>query len=472
MTDITAGLLAQQQADFIREGAVPAAVRRERLQRCIDLLVDYRDPLCEALQQDFGGRHAAFSLYYDILGSLGKLKFARDKVKKWSKPERRSGVLPFNLFGAKSWVEYQPKGCVGVMGTWNAPLFTLFAPLAGILAAGNRAILKPSDMTPATAKVVSEAVAKYFDVTEVTVVVGDVEVAKSFASQPFDHLVFTGSTEVGKSIMRSAADNLVPVTLELGGKSPVVIDESADIKAVAEAICAGKSCNSGQVCVSPDHVYLPAAKLQDFIDSISRVYADLYPDISGNLDLTSVINERHRQRLKSYLEDAQIRGARVETCSPRGVDWQDEARRLPLQLVINPDDDSLIMQHEIFGPLLVLLTFEKMDEVVADIQRRPRPLALYYFGHNKQKERALLDQVISGGVTLNDVMMHPALNDAPFGGVGASGLGHYNGIEGFKAFSHVRSFYRAGWYNPSKLIGFRPPYTEKFLQQMKKAVKP
>lgn len=465
-------LVEQQRSAFLAEGKVPTDVRRDRLQRCIDLLVKYCDPLCDAISEDFGGRHRGFSMMYDVVGSITKLKHARQQLNKWVKPERRPCVQPFALFGAKAWVEYQPKGVVGVMGTWNAPLFTLFAPLAGILAAGNRAILKPSDMTPRTADVLVDAVAEFFDPMELTVVTGDLPVAQAFSALAFDHLVFTGSTAVGKEIMRNAADNLVPITLELGGKSPVIVGTSADIQQVATRICAGKANNSGQICVSPDHVYVPRASLDSLVNALTEAYQSHYPEIENNGDVTAVINARHLQRIQSYVEEARKKGARVESCATSSVATSDTQRRSPLQLVIDPPADSRIMCEEIFGPALVILTYERLDTVLADINGRPRPLALYYFGRDAAEERQVIERVISGGMTINDVMMHPALNDAPFGGIGASGIGNYNGKEGFIAFSHTRSFYRSGWFNPAKLFGLQPPYSDKFTEQMRKLVKP
>jgi len=464
-------LLEQQRSAFLAEGQVTAKVRQDRLQRCIDLLVKYCDPLCDAISEDFGGRHRGFSMMYDVVGSLTKLKHARQQLAKWVKPERRKCVQPFALFGAKAWVEYQPKGVVGVMGTWNAPLFTLFAPLAGILAAGNRAMLKPSDMTPRTADVLVEAVAEFFDPTELTVVTGDLPVAQAFSALAFDHLVFTGSTAVGKAIMRNAADNLVPVTLELGGKSPVIVGTSADIQQVATRICAGKVNNSGQICVSPDHVYVPRASVEALVKALSSAYQAHYPEVENNSDVTAVINARHLQRIDAYVDEAQKKGARVETCTTASVSTNETQRRSPLRLVIDPPADCRIMCEEIFGPALVILTYDRLETVLADINGRPRPLALYYFGRDAEEERQVIVRVISGGMTINDVMMHPALNDAPFGGIGASGIGGYNGKEGFVAFSHVRSFYRSGWFNPVKLFGMQPPYNDKFTEQIRKLVK-
>lgn len=463
--DTLTSLLARQKDAFNRAGAVSAATRRQRLQQVIELLVRHHRELTEAIDVDFGGRSAGFSLMNDVVGSLSSLKHARDHLEGWMQDEQRPPFTPYDQLGAKAWVMHQPKGSVGIIGTWNAPLYTLLSPLASALAAGNRAILKPSDVLPRTAQLLEQLFAEYFDPLEVAVITGDSSVAKVFSAQPFDHLVFTGSTEVGRSVMANAAQNLVPVTLELGGKSPVIVSSGADIARTAFSIAMGKTTNGGQVCINPDLVYVPETQLQTFLDALRESYCELHPTIAGNPDVVAVVSQRHVERVERYVQEARERGARVE-CLPEALPLNPEDRRRPLQVVVNPAQDSLIMREEIFGPALVVLTYQQLDQVLADINARPRPLALYYFGSDLDEQRYVLEHSLSGGVTINDVMMHAAMHDAPFGGVGASGLGHYHGREGFLEFSHLRTVFKAPSHDPRREWGLLPPYGEHYLAAM------
>ena len=361
---------------------------------------------------------------------------------------------------------------VGIIGTWNAPVFTLLSPLACVFAAGNRASLKPSEIAPRTAKVLARAVAEFFDPEVLSIVTGGPDVAAAFSRQPWNHMVFTGSTSVGKMIMAAAADNLVPVTLELGGKSPVLIGQSADIANAAERIAVGKGANSGQLCVAPDTVWVHASQLEALIAALQSVYSRLYPTIAGNSDVTPVVNPRHFARVESYVADAGMRGARVVMAGDWPCEEAAASRRMPLRLVVNPPEDSVIAQHEIFGPAMVLRSYGEISEAVADLNAGERPLALYYFGSDAAEQQWVLDHTLSGGVSINDVTMHPALHDAPFGGVGASGMGHYPGREGFLEFSHTRSVYSAGSHDPRLEWGMLPPYNENFVQMIRAAVTP
>ncbi|MCH4868524.1 coniferyl aldehyde dehydrogenase [Pseudomonas sp. TMW22089] len=464
-------LLAAQKKAFIEAGPVSVEQRQQRIQRVIELLVRYQQPLVEAMDADFGGRPQGFSLMNDVLGSLASLKYARDHVAHWVQDEPREVFAPYDQLGAKAWVMHQPKGSIGIMGTWNAPLFTLLSPLACVLAAGNRAILKPSEVVPRTAEVLARAFGELFDTLEVAVVLGDADLAQAFTSQPFDHLVFTGSTAVARSVMRNAAENLVPLTLELGGKSPVIISRSADLAKAAFSIAVAKANNGGQICINPDVVYVPREQLGDFIGALGAAYNELLPTVADNPDVVAVVNARHLQRIESYVQDARQRGARVESF-PRELEADPKARRRPLQVVIDPPRDSLIMQEEIFGPALVVLPYDEIDRALADINSRDRPLALYYFGQSEEERRHVLQRTISGGVTINDVMMHAAMHDAPFGGIGASGMGHYHGREGFLEFSHMRTVFKAAAHDPRREWGMLPPYGEHFQATMQSMVTP
>ena len=462
-------LLAAQKKAFVGAGHVSAEQRRERIQRVIELLVRYQQPLVEAIDADFGGRPQGFSLMNDVLGSLASLKYARDHLEHWIEDEPRQVFAPYDQMGAKAWVMHQPKGSIGILGTWNAPLFTVLSPLACVLAAGNRAILKPSEVVPRTAQVLARAFAEVFDPLEVAVVTGDAELAQVFTAQPFDHLVFTGSTAVARSVMRNAAQNLVPLTLELGGKSPVIISRSADLAKAAFSIAVAKANNGGQICINPDVVYVPREQMEDLIGLLGAAYTELLPATDANPDVVAVVNARHLQRIEGYVQDARERGARIE-CFPQALEVDAVTRRRPLQVVINPPRDSQIMQEEIFGPALVLLPYEQLDRALADIHSRERPLALYYFGQSEEEQRHVLQHTISGGVSINDVMMHAALHDAPFGGVGASGMGHYHGREGFLEFSHMRTVYKAPAHDPRREWVLLPPYGEHFLPAMQAMV--
>ena len=463
--DTLTRLLASQKQAFNSAGAVNAQTRRQRLQQVIELLVRHHAQLTEAIDLDFGGRPAGFSLMNDVLGALASLKHARDHLEGWMQDEQRQPFAPYDLLGAEAWVMHQPKGSVGIIGTWNAPLYTLLSPLASALAAGNRAILKPSDVVPRTAQLLEQLFAEHIDPLDVAVITGDSSVAKVFSAQPFDHLVFTGSTEVGRSVMRNAAQNLVPVTLELGGKSPVIVSSSADLTRAAFSIAVAKASNGGQICINPDLVYVPEASLEAFLLALRSAYSELNPTVAGNPDVVAVVNQRHVERVESYVQEARNLGARVE-CLPEAVPLDISDRRRPLQVVINPPHDSLIMREEIFGPALVVLTYQQLDPVLADINARPRPLALYYFGADLDEQRHVLEHSLSGGVTINEVMMHAAMHDAPFGGVGASGLGHYHGREGFLEFSHMRTVFKAPAHDPRREWGVLPPYGEHYLAAM------
>lgn len=458
-------LLAGQKHAFASAGSVSADTRRQRLQQVIDLLVHNHAALTTAIDQDFGGRPAGFSLMNDILGALASLKYARDHLQTWMQDEPRQMFSPYDQLGAAAWVMYQPKGTVGILGTWNAPLFTLFSPLASVLAAGNRAILKPSEVVPRTAALVARLCAEHLDPLVVAVVNGGPDLGEAFSRQPFDHLVFTGSTAVGRRVMANAALNLVPVTLELGGKSPVIISRSADLNKAAFSIAAGKACNGGQICINPDVVYVPKASLEPFLDALRNSYSELNPSVLGNPDVVAVVNQRHLDRVEGMVQDAELRGARIE-CLPEPLAVNSQDRRRPLRVVVNPASDSLIMQEEIFGPALVVLSYDDLDQVITEINGRPRPLALYYFGEDAQEQRHVLENTVSGGVTLNEVMMHAALHDAPFGGVGASGMGHYHGREGFLEFSHMRTVFKASTHDPRREWGLLPPYGEHYLAAM------
>jgi coniferyl-aldehyde dehydrogenase len=352
-------------------------------------------------------------------------------------------------------IRWQPLGVIGIVSPWNYPVQLAFAPLAGALAAGNRALLKPSELVPATSALLADAVRETFDPEHVHVVVGGPEMGEAFTRLPFDHLVFTGSTRVGKLVMRAAAENLVPVTLELGGKSPAIVLDDANLADAARSIASGKLYNAGQTCIAPDYALVPEGKLDAFVRELSTAVAGMYPTLRDNPDYTSVVNDRHRARLVGYVDEARQAGVRVVELNPKGESF-DGSRKLPPTVLVEPGDDLAVMQEEIFGPLLPIRTYGSTDDAIRFVNDRPRPLALYVFGRGNAGIERVLDRTVAGGVTVNDVLLHIAQDDLPFGGVGPSGMGHYHGREGFEAFSKKKPVFHQARVNASGLL--RPPY--------------
>lgn len=462
-------LLDAQRAAFLAELPVSAAVRQDRLMRAKALLLDNRDALARAVSDDFGHRSTEQTLLTDIMASVGPLNHAAKHLDKWMAREKRKLEFPLGLLGARAWVEYQPKGVVGVIAPWNFPVNLTFGPLAGVLAAGNRALVKPSEFTPATSELMAELAGNYFDPAELAFVTGGPEVGKAFTELPFDHLIFTGATSVGKHVMRAAAENLVPVTLELGGKSPTILGRSADVARATDRVATGKMMNAGQICLAPDYMLVPEEQEAAVVEGLKASAARLYPSLLANADYTSVVNGRHRERLESYLADARDKGAEVIVVNPANEDFTAQnTHKMPLHIVRKVTDDMKVMQEEIFGPVLPVKTYKRLEEAVDYVNAHDRPLGLYYFGQDAAEERQVLDRTISGGVTVNDVIMHIASEDLPFGGVGPSGMGSYHGQDGFKTFSHAKAVYKQPKIDIAKLGGFKPPYgtaTQKTLKQ-------
>jgi coniferyl-aldehyde dehydrogenase len=462
-------LLEAQRRDWLAEGVVTAARRKDRLERAIGLLKTHEKRLVDAMTADFGHRSEHQSLFTDVAASIGPLRHAQRHLERWMRPEKRkAGPFPLNLLGAKARVEYQPLGVVGVISPWNFPVNLTFTPLAGILAAGNRCMIKPSEYTPATSALMAEIFPTAFDALEISVVTGGPQTGADFAGLPFDHLLFTGATSVGRHVMRAAAENLVPVTLELGGKSPVVVGRSVDMQPTVDAIMTGKMLNAGQICLAPDYVLVPDERVEEFVESTHRSVRKMYPTLLDNPDYTSVINQRHFDRLNGYLEEARARGSRIVEVNPAGEDFRQQPHhKIPPTLVIDPDDDLRVMQDEIFGPILPVKRYRKVEEAIDYVNRKPRPLGLYYFGKDAAEERHVLSHTTSGGVTVNDVVMHVAQEDLPFGGVGPSGMGAYHGLDGFRTFSHARAIFTQSRINVAELAGLRPPYGEKMLKAIR-----
>ena len=453
-------ILDRQRAAHLRDGPPSAEKRIEWLDRCIDLLVDSRTQIEGALASDFGARSPTLTAFADIASSIGPLKHARDHVRKWMRSERRGttpGLLGF--IGAKAEVRYQPKGVVGVISPWNFPVNLTFAPLAGVLAAGNRAMIKPSEITPATSELLKAMFARAFSDEEVAVVIGGPEVGQEFSRLAFDHLVFTGATSIGRHVMRAAAENLVPVTLELGGKSPVVIGRSANLPVAAARIMNGKTMNAGQICLAPDYVLAPRDAVGAFVEQAKASVQAMFPTIRDNPDYTAVVSDRHFARLQSYLDDARAKGAQIVEINPGAENLRQQPhRRIAPTLVLDPTDDMKVMQEEIFGPILPVKAYAGLDEAIGYINAHPKPLGLYYFGNDDSERDRLLERTSSGGVTVNDVVMHVAQENLPFGGIGPAGMGAYHGRDGFLQFSHARSVFHQIRRDLGPLRMLRPPY--------------
>lgn len=452
-------VLERQRASFTAAQPESLNVRRDRIDRAIALLVDHAEDFAKAVSEDFGHRSREQTLMTDIMPSVSALKHAKKHLSAWSRPERRKVQFPLGLLGAKAEVVWQPKGVVGVVAPWNFPVGMVFVPMAGILAAGNRAMIKPSEFTENVSALMARLVPDYFDDSEMAVFTGGADVGVAFSKLAFDHLIFTGATSVGRHIMRAAADNLVPVTLELGGKSPTFIGKSADKDLVGQRVAMGKMMNAGQICLAPDYLLVARDEEAAVIDSVSRGAAALYPTLLHNDDYTSVVNTRNYDRLQSYLADAREKGAEVIEVNPAGEDFSSaNGHKMPLHIVRNPTDDMKVMQEEIFGPILPVKTYAHIDEAIDYVNAHDRPLGLYYFGQDKSEEDRVLSRTISGGVTVNDVLFHNAMEDLPFGGVGPSGMGNYHGQDGFRTFSHGRAVYRQPKFDIAGLAGFKPPY--------------
>ena len=430
------------------------ALRRQRLDAMEALLRENSPAICAAISADFGHRSTHETQLLEIFPSLEGIRHVRNHLKSWMKPQRRSVSLWFQPGRAE--IRPQPMGCVGIVTPWNYPLYLAIGPLTAAFAAGNRALIKMSEFTPSIATLFAELAARYFKADELAVVGGDHELAQAFTRLPFDHLLFTGSTAVGRQVMKAAAENLTPVTLELGGKSPAIIAPGYPIAKAAARIMAGKCLNAGQTCIAPDYVLLPAGEEENFIAAARAVVASSYPDLERNADYTAVVNLRHANRLRGYLDDAREKGARLvplADATPNEVGPQ----RLAPTLVLNTNAQMRIMQEEIFGPLLPILSYTHIDEALSYVNAHDRPLALYLFDHDKARIDLVLDQTIAGGVTINDTILHIAQDELPFGGVGPSGMGHYHGREGFLTFSKQKPVFYQSRINGIGLFTPPPP---------------
>jgi coniferyl-aldehyde dehydrogenase len=447
-------LLRVQQNAFQADMSPSAAVRLDRLRRLNLLVESHAQEFAAAISSDFGTRSPIEIRITETLFLQSGIRHAIRNLAGWMKARRVSTALAYRP--GRSMIMRQPLGVVGIISPWNYPLQLALAPLIGALAAGNRAILKPSELTPAFSQALASAIAKIFAVDEVSVVTGDASVGKQFAALPFDHLVFTGSTAVGREVAQAAARNLTPVTLELGGKSPAIIDASCNLESVIDRIAWGKLINAGQTCIAPDYMLVPRNEVDRFVAQLRASMERLYPKFRSNPDYSGIISERHLRRLRELIEDARGRGATVIEVEPLDSTVAAGGRQLPPTLLLNVNDSMRVMSEEIFGPILPIVPYDTLAEALAYINARERPLALYWFGQNSAARDQVLAGTIAGGVSINDTLLHIAQEGLPFGGVGASGQGHYHGEFGFRQFSKEKPVFIQSRFSGGGII--RPPY--------------
>ncbi len=458
--DARAGLEAafqRQREDFLRQPFPDLRARLADLERLRGALRTHADALVEAISADFGHRCGFETRGAELMVAFQTIAYVKRRLKRWMRPSRRAPGLLFA--STRAWVEYQPLGVVGVLAPWNYPLQLAVVPLVYALAAGNRVMIKPSELTPRCAGVIAEMLGGAFAPERVSVVQGGAEVAQAFSALPFDHLFFTGSTAVGRKVMRAAAEHLTPVTLELGGKSPAIVSASAALDEAAARLCFGKVMNAGQTCVAPDYVLCPAERVDALVEALGASFQRMFPVLAGNADYTSIHSEAHYARLQAMLDEARAGGARLV---PLGGDGAGEAarlraeRRMPVTVVLDPPAGSRLLEEEIFGPPLPVIACRDFDEMLRWVAARPRPLALNYFGRDATEQQRLLRELHAGSVCLNDAVFQVAVEDLPFGGVGESGMGRYHGEEGFRTFSHAKSVFARPRLNTAKV--FYPPY--------------
>jgi coniferyl-aldehyde dehydrogenase len=443
-------VLARQQAACAHMPFPEAPHRRANLRKLVAALKRHHHALIEAVNADFGVRAGPETSLIEVLGPVLEARHALSHLRKWMKPRRRRTELLF--MGNSAWVEYQPKGVVGILGTWNFPVYLTLGPLVAALAAGNRAMVKVSETTPRTFAVVQRLIAECFDESEVAVFCGGPQAAHAFAALPFNHIVFTGSPQVGRLVMRAAAQNLTPLTLELGGKSPAIVGTTADIEDAALRIAHGKVFNAGQICVAPDYAMVPRGQGRRFAEAVTRAFQRLVPAVAGNHEYTSIVSQRHAARIQHLLADARAKGAEVIRCSNESA----PGRQIPLHVLLDVSGDMQVMREEIFGPLLPVVEYDDLDGALDIVRSGERPLAMYGFGLDRAQRRHLLKRSHAGGVTFDDWGWHVFQHDLPFGGVGNSGIGGYHGEEGFRELSHGKSVFRKRRWFPIGL--FYPPY--------------
>ena len=445
-------LFGQQQQAFAREPMPSLEERRQHLRTLKALLLEHREAIAEAINADFTARSPTETLLAEIIPCIEQVDYVLKRLKRWMRPSRRHVNLQFQPASAR--VVYQPLGVVGIMVPFNYPLSLAIEPLTAALAAGNRAMIKMSEFTPRIAALLGDLLRQGFEEDRVAVVTGEADIAQAFSALPFDHLLFTGSIPVGKHVMRAAAQNLTPVTLELGGKSPAIIADDIPLDEIVDRIVFAKSLNASQTCVAPDYVLVPRAKVEAFVAAYQQTFQRLYPTLGGNPDYTSIVNERNYQRLHDWLRDAEEKGAHIHAVSDEVI--TDGTWRMAPRLVTNVTDAMTIMQEELFGPILPVLPYDTIDEALDNVARRPRPLALYLFTHDRALQERVMTQTHAGSMAINEAVLQVGIDDLPFGGIGPSGMGQYHGHEGFLTMSKAKSVLIKGRLNGMRFM--YPPY--------------
>jgi len=451
-------ILERQRSAFAEEMNPTIAVRKDRLDRLAAMGEKHAAQIVEAIGADFGHRSAHETQMAELVLVGGAIRHTRRHLKGWMKT--RSVPTALHYLPASNRLMRQPLGVVGIVAPWNYPYQLSVTPAVAAIAAGNRVMIKPSELTPRFSELLQRIVAEFFAEGEMAVVIGDAQTGKAFTELPFDHLFFTGSTAVGRMVAQAAAKNLTPVTLELGGKSPAIFDPSSDFATAAPRLAFGKLLNAGQTCIAPDYAFVPNDRIDAFVEQMHRSVAKMYPRLAANPDYTSIVSDRHFARLQGLLEDARAKGARIVTINPAGETFDPARRKQPPVLVLGATPEMKLMQEEIFGPILPVLGYDRIEEPIAYINRHDRPLALYWFGADGASRDKVLTQTISGGVTLNDCIWHIAQEDQPFGGVGASGTGSYHGEWGFRTFSKEKPVFTQPRLNGMFLM--YPPYGKTF----------
>ena len=466
-------VLESQKKHFIKEGFPTIELRIDRLNRLKNLIIENRYRFVDALNEDYGNRSKNASIMTDVYSIIPEINHAIKNIKKWTKVEKRSSNFPFSIFGAKSYLKYEPLGTIGMVSPWNFPVNLSFGPLAAIFAAGNQVMHKPSELTPITASLLKDLCDESYDENEFSTFLGGPEIGEAFTQLHFDHLLYTGSGNVGKHVMKSAAQNLVPVTLELGGKSPVIIGKSADMKVSAKRVMFGKTLNAGQICLAPDYILVHSDNKDEFISEVENAVKEFYPSIKNNDDYSSIINQRHFDRINLLVEDAKEKGATVQEINPSNEDFsQQEFYKIPPTVITNTSNDMMVMNDEIFGPVLPIVEYDDISEALSIINSKDRPLGLYYFGNDKNEENNVMDNTSSGGVTINNVIGHIQQTDLPFGGVGPSGMGRYQSFDGFKNFSNPRAYFKDISFKLDRFFdAVRPPYKKNIEKVLTKLLK-
>ena len=443
----------KKQYEASRKHAYPSLQeRKDNLEKLAQVMEANTDRICEAIDKDFGGRSVNETRLLEMVPLIGNIADAKKRLKKWAKPQRRHVGLAFK--GASNKLIPQPKGVIGIVTPWNYPLLLALGPVVSAMAAGNRCIVKQAANSQNLCRLLDEIISPVFDETTLAVIPGTS--AREFSSMPWDHMVFTGSAATGKVVMEAASKNLTPVTLELGGKSPTILAPDFDVRTAAERVTFTKFLNAGQTCVAPDYLFVPEGKVEEFVKHAKEIVSGRYDSVN-NSDLTAIIDEAAYSRLSATIDDAKEKGAEVINLL-QGADLNAESQKIAPHVIVNPTDDMIVMQDEIFGPLFPIKTYKSLDDVVEYINERERPLALYMFSKDKQFQDKVFYSTLSGAVCINDSMFHVAQHDMPFGGVGNSGMGHYHGIEGFTEFSKLRPVFKQSGLTSKIILMLAPPY--------------